>query len=400
MMTKISMLAFLSGLSYLCFQVVQNNAKEQDSVALKTLREDSLERVKYFDELLQIDTVFPLQQTEQVIFDNAQCAVQTGSGYFVASDDGSELYRYHLDGSLDRVVAVKGDGPEELGSLHFGTRMYDNQVGFWDVIKNQIIVFSESGEYRFSLNFLNPSLTKGSWVSPGVAFDWPSPDRLVFANIHVRDNREIRAGITRVHRDERGRVKQLELEQTFGLRDVDFEERFHSGAAYHLALIGDSYWLGSTEFSAVSRYQMATQHFDYMPVSVPDPLTTHDYDGLNPSDTKKLHWLRNYNGFVHEMIPFDGVIFVKIGFRGYVPFSSDGQQLLKRRLMSRLNAYHDVYNGVMFFISNKSNLSFLESKTGVSLLDKESNMAYDEDHPYVVLARLKLEPKAVQKVTK
>lgn len=400
MIGKISVLFLISGMGFLWFQLTQHNQDVRETHDREKNVQKLLENARYFHDLLDFDMAVPLEQNDIAVFDSARCAVQTRSGFFITDDDGKELYRYHLDGSFDRVLAVKGDGPGELGSLQFGTRMYDNQVGFWDLYKSQIIVFSEEGEYQFSLGFFNPNITRGAWMSPGVAFDWPTPDKLILSNILVRDQPEVQSGVTRVHRDDRGNVTLLELEQPFGLRDLEYESKFLSSVAYNFALVGDAYWFGSTAFSAVSYYNVSENHLERLPVSVPDPLTERDYKELNQSDRKKLHWLRNYNGFIHEMIPHPEMVFVKVGIRGYVPFSPDGHQLLDRRLIGTFSSYKGIYNGTLLFISSKKNVGFVEKKTGVPIIDKKSNMAYDEDHPYVVLARLKLEPKVVQKVTK
>ncbi len=397
---KLSILLFLTGLGFFCFQLTNQNQDREARPSQSKYDMIALDKARFLHELLQFEAALPLEQNDEALFDHPKLAVQTLSGYFIANDDGSELYRYHLNGSLDKVVARKGEGPGELGSLQFGTRIYGDQVGFWDIYKNQIVVFSESGDYQFSLSFLNPALTKGSWHPSGVAFDWSKPEQLTFGNILVRDDPEIRSGIAEVYRDERGQVTFLKLVATFGKRDLAHEAKFMPSSVYNFALIGETFWLGSPEFSTLHCYNLSTNKLDVIPVSVPEPLTTIEYEGVDPSDRKKLHWLTNYNGFIHKIIPHPEMVFVKVGVRGYVPFSPDGKQLLKKRLMSGLSGYQDTYNGTILFTASKRNFSQIESRTGVALIDQKRDMVYDEDHPYVVLARLKLEPKAVRKVAK
>lgn len=185
----LSLLFFLSGLCYFL------TAFKSPTRPTPQANEGRFENIKFFSDLFEYHTAIPLELTDRVVFDKPKILKKVNNGFFLTNDKGDELYRYHLDGTFDRTVAVKGSGPGEIGLLAYGTRIFDQQIAFWDLFQHSLHVFSEQGNWQFSLNFYNQELTDGTWLPTGVAFKWPSPETLVFSNISVKSRHDVQTGL-------------------------------------------------------------------------------------------------------------------------------------------------------------------------------------------------------------
>lgn len=81
---------------------------------------------------MYFETAIPLEQNDQAIFDTPNCALISESGYFVSDDQGKALFRYHLDGTFDRLVTQKGSGPYEMNNSLSCTRIFGNQLALYN----------------------------------------------------------------------------------------------------------------------------------------------------------------------------------------------------------------------------------------------------------------------------
>ncbi|CAM2009946.1 hypothetical protein [Acanthopleuribacter pedis] len=391
MMKKLPLLLFLTGLIYLCFQLLARQSTKPVASPAPNQQTQKLEELKFFSQLFHFDTTFPLEQRPEILFERAKCAILNSSSIFLTNDSGDELYRYHLDGTFDRVIAIKGEGPGEINRLEYATKIFGNQVAFWDLFRGQIIVFNDKGNHQFSLNVDNPSLTDGAWLPRPAAFHWETAEEIVFSNLQIRDRPNIRSGKAHVVWNEEGKITRLDLKEPIGSRNLEHENKYAPSSIYDLHKIGTKYWVGSPEFSSLQIYDFVTLTENIIPIRVPDPLTQEHYDNLDLSDKKARRWLINYHGYVQEIISLPELQLVKVGMRGYVPFSNDGEQLLERRLISGLSGFKDVHNGTILFITSKRNLRFLENKHSIVLIKDPSHASLDDDHPFGLLARLKPE---------
>nr|WP_243435864.1 6-bladed beta-propeller [Acanthopleuribacter pedis] len=354
---------------------------------------DALSEVRFFDQLLDFHTAIPLEQNDVALFENASLLKSVPDGYFLTNDKGDELYRYHLDGTFDKVVARKGEGPGEISQLSYATLIFDNQIAFWDVYRHSIFVFSLDGTHRFTLNFRTKQLTGLNWLPSGEAFYWNTREEIIFSNIQVRDNEAAQSARVQVIWGDDHRVERLELIQVLGERNLEYERKFSRSGIRHFERVGQVDWLGSPYFSSITLLDYHLNQAKEIAIQVPEPLTMKDYEGLTFDDRRKIHYLINYNGTIHGIIPHPKFVFVKVGFRGYVPFSRDGRQLLKRRLYTRITRYQDFNGEALVYTSSKQMVTKIEEWTHQPLLSAEDRLIADEDHPFLVLASLRDQPR-------
>lgn len=364
-------------------------ASTQATTVPKQQLAQHLANIKFDDQLLDFEVAFPLEQTEQALFQLPKVCLLTDNALFVSDDDGKTLFRYHLDGSLDKVVARQGEGPGELGRLAYATRIFANQVAFWDLTRTTIIVFSDQGDYRWEYDFRRSGLISGKAYPAPAAFAWPQKEHLILANIHVQDHADIGAASLRVVWQE-DTIQRIEINQYLSHRNLKHEQKYGAAVVTQLAKVGDYYWLGSAHFSQITRLNPATQHHIAPTTSIhfPDALTPELYQNISSDDRRALFRLHNFNGSIHGLAVFPELVLVKVGALGYVPFDDHGNQLLNRKITSRVTGLRDSHQGTALFITHRRNLSLLREKSNIPIPGANLDDG-DEDQPVAILARLK-----------
>lgn len=362
-----------------------------------TKSSQNLNTVKFDDQLLDFEIAFPLEQTEQALFQLPKVCLMTDDALFLSDDDGKTLFRYHLDGSLDKVVTHQGEGPGEVGRLAYATRIFDNQVAFWDLARSTILVFSAQGDYLWEYDFRRAGLISGKAYPAPAAFAWPEKQRLILGNIHIQGREDIGAASLRVVWQE-NTIQRIELDQYLSRRNQKHEQQFGSTVVTQLTEVADHYWLGSADFSQITLLNpTSTGPAPTTKILFPDALTPEHYQKLDPDNRRALFRLRNLNGSIHGFAVFPELVLVKVGALGYVPFDVTGKQLLNRKIMSRVTGLRDTYNGTALFITHRRNVNLLRKKSKIPIPNDNLGDG-DEDQPVAILARLKpaFQPKVTE----
>lgn len=187
-------------------------------------------------------------------------------------------------------------------------------------------------------------------------------------------------------------ITKLTLAKTLSERNLEHEKKFGSSVVYELAQVGDSFWLGSPEFSQITFLDLNAANITKpTPVRLHDALTPEPYENVTISDSKSLFRLNNINGTIHDILPLGKIILVKVGARGYVPFDRNGRQLLERRLLLKWALLRDAHNGVILTVTNRRKAQLLAKQAGEPLPDPIGNIGEEDTYPYLVLMRLKPE---------
>ncbi len=382
---------FFLGVGYFAIAFIGTNTKKSYTLTQKPGPLINLQDATYFEDLFRYEVAFPIEQTGTVLFDQPKTCVALSSYLFMTNDKGNELYRYHLDGTYKDTIAVQGEGPGEISKLVYGTRIFGNQVAFWDLFQHSIHVYDENGQHQGSLDFRNPRLTSGTWIPQPAAFKWPTPDEIIFSNAQIREHPDAQGAKTSVQRNDSGKITRVALAQPLGKRDKELERKFGESLIYHFETVGDVFWMGNPSYSSISIWNPVTQQSKSLMVQVPESLTLDAYMEIPRDDLKKISMVENWQGSIHRMISLPTVVFAKVGMRGYVPFSAEGKQLLNKRLISRFPRYQTNLDDTMVFIMARKNLKVLEEKVVKSPLIENEEAVLDEDQPCLVFATLKPE---------
>lgn len=351
-----------------------------------------LSDAKFFNDLFIYEIAIPLEQNSLALFDSPTLALISENGYFIADDNGKMIYRYHLDGSFDRIVARRGQGPGEISNVSFGTRIFDNHLAFYDLHKKQIKVFSSNGDFTQEVNLERKNNGTTSILTIGEAFAWPVPNQIIFSNTYVHNRPEAQSALFQVSWNQKSEISGVSFDRVLSHRNVAHEKKFGTSNIYTLAKVGEKYWLGSPEFSQFTILDPRKHHISTpTKVQLSDALTPALYEDVSVSDTETLFRLVNMNGTIHDILPLGKIVLVKVGARGYVPFDQDGQQLLERRLLLKWANVRDAHQDMILTITDHRKATALAKQAGEPLSEPPGNVEVDDDYPYLVLMRLKPE---------
>lgn len=340
-------------------------------------------------DILEFVAVFPLEQPSP-LFEKPRVLVAEDSGFFVANDQGDEIYKYFPDGSFDRTVATKGMGPGEIQFVAFGTRIYDNGIAFWDVHRNTILVFHSDGRFKQEFD-VNALLYPHSATPTGATFAWPEPDTLILGSTRLLDKPEAKTVLMTLERDSKGRVTASTITAVLSTRDIEHEKKFGLPISTVMKPVGARYWLGSDAFSSVAIIDPSARQKPgtFQQIHFPEALTARDYEGLGFRNRREINKLINMKGIIFSIMPLDDLVLVQVGAFGFVPFDTAGRQLAKRRIKSRVIGLKDTYRGTAVFVTSRKNIANLERLFKISLFEDSSYDLGDEDQPYAILMRLR-----------
>ncbi len=347
----------------------------------------TFDNVKRLSEIFEFQVAFTVEQNEHVVFDMPRFVLMTENGYFLSDEQGQSLMRYHADGSFDRMVAVKGEGPQEVQRLSFAARMFDGQVGVFDHIRSRILVFSEAGDYRCALDLRYLRLQNHAAHVVGSAFAWPRRDALFLGNVIVNGQPDTQAAWTRVKWASSERVQSLTPTQWVAGRPRALEAQFGSGVSDQLVLVDDQVWLGHLylpHFERVAKGKTSTTQ-----IRVPNALTEEDYQGLDLRDHRRLMEMTNAKGTIHGMLVFNRFVLVKVGVLGWVPFDHKGRQLAPRRIRSRIVRFADSQGDIALVAARQVDMRIWKDLYGESFALADAQVPPDPDQPMLVLLRLK-----------
>lgn len=345
---------------------------------------------KNFYNILKIETIHPLEQTKDAIFDNPFVIVMTDSGYFITDDQHTRIYKYFPDGTFDRIVAKKGDGPGEIQRVYFGTRIYDQKIAFWDSIKNSVYVYNQEGDFERELS-LGQELRKHRTIPVGPAFAWPTKETFILSNALLLDQPKAQAISLNLEWDEEDNITKISIGHTLNFREVDHEHKFGAKSHTVLTQVGSRFWIGSPYFSNFTIFDTHKPQDSLVSQKIlfPEALTPKDFKDVSFDDKKTRFRLNNLKGSGFNIIPFGSLVFVQVGALGFVPFDKNGHQIFEKRFASPLTGLRDTYKETAVFISSRKGLEKIERLLKINLLEESPHDTGDEDQPYIVLMRLR-----------
>ncbi|WP_243435763.1 hypothetical protein [Acanthopleuribacter pedis] len=186
-----------------------------------------------------------------------------------------------------------------------------------------------------------------------------------------------------------GEIERIQFDTMLCYRERHPEQKYGDGTADHLVQVGETFWLGSPDFSRLTFLSPTEPSKVVYDIQVPDPLTPALYDQVDWSNRRNRFELFNKNGMVHDIQTFSNLILVKVGALGYVPFDPDGTQLAEHRIRANMSTLKDVYEETGLFITNRKYVLFLEEHIGRTIRIPSDYDREDEEQPFVVLTRLK-----------
>lgn len=346
-----------------------------------------LDEPAFLGELFEFQVAFSLEQEDTTLFDMPRFVLMTENGYFVADDNGQTLYRFHADGSFDRIVAVKGAGPEEIQRVCFATRMFDGQVGVFDFLRGRILVFSEAGDYLWALDTRHLQIGAQSVQFVGGGFAWPHRETLFLSNLMVPGRPDTQAAWTRATWVKPDRVDSLAPVQWLNSRPRALEAQFGSGLVDHLVVVGDHVWLANRFLPHIDMVGEASTRTTR--VRVPNVLTEEDYRGLTIDDNRTLMELDNLRGTIHCMLVFDRLVLVKIGALGWVVLDHQGRQLVSRKIRARIGRFFDARGDTAVIVTLRRHFEQWQAPFGAAVAVSSDHDTPDPEQSMVVLLRLK-----------
>lgn len=350
----------------------------------------SLNEAKSFFDILDFEIVFPLEQTEEAFFDLPKVALMVESGYFFSNDQGSEIYRYHHDGSFDRTIARKGTGPGEIHKVSFAARIHNNKIGFWDLYKGSILVFDYDGTFEYELDIKN-KLSPFRMIATGASFAWPEENILILGNVTASDQPNIQVVSLILERDDKNNINIARMDRVLCVKETNHDLELGSKINSILTQVGPRFWLGNEYVSSFALLDPANQEnpATFRMIQFPEALTPEDYETLDPNDRRARFRLINLKGTVFNIMPLDPFVFVQVGALGFVPFDQSGNQLAEKRIKCHVSALADTYKDTALFVTTRKGIQKLETHFHFELFEESPYDIGDDDQPYLVRRRLK-----------
>ncbi len=345
---------------------------------------------KSFFDIFEFEIVFPLEPTEEAFFDLPKVALMVESGYFFSNDQGSEIYRYHQDGSFDRTIARKGTGPGEIHKVSFAARIYNNKIGFWDLYKGSILVFHSDGTFEYELD-IKDKLSPFRMIATGASFAWPEEETLILGNVTALDQPNIQALSLKLKRDDKNNISIARIDKVLCVKETNYDLELGSKINSTLTQVGPRFWLGNEYVSSFALLDPAKQGnpAKFRMIQFPEALTPEDYETLDPNDRRARFRLINLKGTVFNIMPLDPFVFVQVGALGFVPFDQSGNQLAEKRIKCHVSALADTYKDTALFVTTRKGIQKLEIHFNFELFEESPYDIGDDDQPYLVRMRLK-----------
>ncbi|CAM2010352.1 6-bladed beta-propeller [Acanthopleuribacter pedis] len=350
-----------------------------------------LSHIKWLDDLFEFHSAFSMELTDETLFEYPKVTLRTESGYFVTNDKGDTLFRHHLDGRFDRIVARAGMGPEEILHVNFATHIYNNLVAFYDYHRSRILVYNESGDFQHAIELYRNTIEGKHPHMLGPGFAWPHEDYLILANVRYPTEPDIQGALFHVNRTQKGKVTSLSPIKKFTGRPTAVELEFGPTVISNFVKVGKHFWLGSPYFSQITIWDKDKEgnNTKEKPIDISNPLTLSDYEEYKKGKGESMMYLTNHKGTIHNMMVLPKMVLVKVGAMGWVPFDLHGRQLARHKILPRIAPIKSTYADFAVAVAPRQHLEKLQTYLKECFIRSSDHDTQDPDEPMMVLLRLR-----------
>jgi hypothetical protein len=307
--------------------------------------------VKRVDQLMKVLDVIPIDISSENPYINCSDRVVFNHSFYFIDNSRKSIFKYHINGQFAGTVSSRGPGPGQFDVAGHLRKIFNNQLGLFDLTNGRIHIFNEHGDYLSSTPSVQFFL--GRWGLKGPSFIWDDPESLYISVVRMADQNDTswHAKFAPVFND-LGEVVDLELVTTFGKKPIEHEDKYGPSGISAFIKIKDRIWVGSPYFSKVYIYDLDGNLLREFFLDVDEPLVPESYEGVTIQERKKLFELANWNGAIHQIELFNDFVLVRAGIRGYVFFDQKGNQLTSQRIVFSYGAFSGQPNEPINFTTN------------------------------------------------
>jgi len=276
-------------------------------------------RVRLIEEAESLRQIFPTSEVVRLeVQDEAVIAyihdiAFIGDNWFILDNIQGLIFQFSKEGRFIRRLGRKGEGPGEYYDPDQVFPCFDDNVGLYDLLTGNIIVFNTMGHHIRTVH----ARSREPVFIPNGSIVWHIENQLYLPNFDS------------LNRDAPWHVllNPVQVDQTpvgFGKREVPFSEIPWAMTAF--AQVGDFIWSGSPYESKLEIYDLQGRHAGTLETAQINGLGLEELDDDLARDRKKRRQMFNRPRNV-EILAVSDIVLVRMGLMEYCIFDRGGNLL-------------------------------------------------------------------------